>query len=145
MSTSHCLFSRAATPLRFATRNCRSHIPAYNQIDYITVSQRYKTSVKDAQSWAGCTLPSDHRLVTMDLLAPKQHGYRRRNTNKLTIDTDNLILYRDLQKEFADAVGLKLPAVPLNKLSRNEFTVKQFFRRLQERRLDYNCTGDRED
>ena len=96
-------------PLQFATRNCRSHIPAYNQIDYITVSQRYKTSVKDAQLWAGCTLPSDHRLVTMDLLAPKQHGFRQSNTNKLTIDTDNLIQYRHLQKEFAIAVALMLP------------------------------------
>jgi len=69
--------------------------------------------VKDAQSWAGCRLPSDHRLVTVDLLAPKQHGYRRRNTNKLTIDTDILIQYRELLKDFADAVALKLPAVPL--------------------------------
>ena len=81
-------------PLRFTTRNCRSHIPAFNQIDYITVSKSYKTSVKDAWSWAGCTLPNDHRLVTMGLLAPKQHGYQRHNTNKLIID--NLIWYRDL-------------------------------------------------
>ena len=44
----------------------------------------------------------------MDLLAPKQHGYRRRNTNQLTIDTDNQIQYRDLPKEFADAVALKI-------------------------------------
>ena len=83
-------------------------IPIYNQIDYITVSQRYKTSVKDARSWAGCTLPSDHRLVTVDLLAPKQHGYRWHTTIKLTSDTDNLIQYRDLQKEFADAVAQKI-------------------------------------
>ena len=65
-------------------------------------------SVKDAQSWAGCTLPSNHRLVTVDLLAPKQHGFRQSNTNKLTIHTDNLIHYRDLQ-EFAVAVALMLP------------------------------------
>ena len=44
----------------------------------------------------------------MDLLAPKQHGYRRRNTNQLTIDTDNQIQYRDLPKEFAVAVTLKI-------------------------------------
>ena len=50
-----------------------------------SVSEWYKTSVKDARSLAGCTLPSDHKLVTMDLLAPEQHGYRWRNTNKLTI------------------------------------------------------------
>ena len=53
----------------------------------------------------------------MDLLAPKQHGYQWRNTNKLTSDTDNLIQYRDLQKEFADTVALKLPAVPLKESS----------------------------
>ena len=42
----------------------------------LNVSQRYMTSVKDARSWgAGCTLLSDHKLVTMDLLAPKQHEY----------------------------------------------------------------------
>ena len=44
----------------------------------------------------------------MDVWAPKQDGYRRRNTNKLTIDTDNLVQYRDLQKDFADAVTLKI-------------------------------------
>ena len=46
----------------------------------------------------------------MGLLAPKQHGFRQSNTNKLTIDTDNIIHYRDLQ-EFADAVALMLTAV----------------------------------
>ena len=96
-------------------------IPIYNQIDYITVSQRYKTSVKDARSWAGCTLPSDHRLVTMDLLAPKQHWYRQRDNRNPTIDTDSLVQYKDLQKEFAESVSLKLPAMPPKKSSWNEF------------------------
>ena len=79
--------------------------------------------MKDARSRAGCTLPSHHRLVTIYLLAAWvsiQH-----NTNKLTIDTDNLIQYRDLQKEFADAVALKLPAVPLKELSWIEFGAVQ--------------------
>ena len=45
-----------------------NQFPFTTKIDYITISSRYKTSVKDARSWAGCTLPSDHRLVTMDLI-----------------------------------------------------------------------------
>ena len=87
----------------------------------LNVSQRYKTPVRDAQSSADCTLPSNHRLVTINLIAPKQHGCRWRNTNQLSIDTDNLIDGRDLQKESADAVALTLPTVPLKESSWNEF------------------------
>ena len=79
--------------------------------------------MKDARSWAGCTLPSDHRLVTMDLLAPKLHWYRRCDTRKSTIDTDSLVQYKDLQKEFAKSVSLKLPAMPPKESSWNEFGV----------------------
>ena len=66
---------------------------------------------------------TDHRLVTMDLLAPKLHWYRRRDTRKSTIDTDSLVQYKDLQKEFAESVSLKLPAMPPKESSWNEFGV----------------------
>ena len=117
--------SRHITTWQGYIRGLNEHesIPIHNQIDYITVSQRYKTSVKDARSWAGCTLSSDHRLVTMDLLAPKLQWYRRRDTRKSAIDTDSLVQYKDLQKEFAKSVSLKLPAMPPKESSWNEFGV----------------------
>ena len=38
----------------------------------LNVSQRYMTSVRDAKSWQA--VPSDHRLVTINLSAPQQIG-----------------------------------------------------------------------
>ena len=59
----------------------------------------------------------------MDLLAPKLHWYRQCDTRKSTIDTDSLVQYKDLQKEFAESVSLKLPAMSPKESSWNEFGV----------------------
>ena len=117
----HCILLESRRHRGTATVNSDGVLLIGVKDRLLNVSQRYKTSVRNAQSWAGCTLPSDHRLVAVGLLAPKQHGYRRRNTNKLTIDTNNLIDGRDLQKEFAVAVALTILAVPLKESSWNEF------------------------
>ena len=120
MSMSHCLFSRAAIPLRFATRNCRRHTPTYNQIDYITVSQRYKISVRVLDHGQAVLYPAT--IGWWQWTSSNQAAWvLTTHINKLTIDTDNIIQYKDLQKEFADAVALILLAVPLKKSSWNEF------------------------
>ena len=111
----------------------RWSIPIYNQIDYIAGSSRYTTSVKDAQSWAGCTLPIDHRLVTMDLIAPKQHWYITDNHHNPTIDTEKLTTYRYVQKDFIEYVSSKLPNTPTLKLA--GFFLEQFFTRLRKKQL----------
>ena len=94
--------------------------------------------MKDAWSWAGCTLPSDHARISDNgpVIAPKQHWYRRRNTHNPTIDTDRLVQHKDLQKE---SVSLKLPVMPPKESSWTEFGTV-----LQEigKRSDYEHTED---
>ena len=55
------------------TAQTMQSIPIYNQIDYIAISNQFKRSVKNVHSLSGCALPSDHRLVTMNLMPPKRH------------------------------------------------------------------------
>ena len=41
----------------------RNQFSSTAKIDYIAISSRYITSVKDAHSRAGCILPSDHKML----------------------------------------------------------------------------------
>lgn len=68
-------------------------------------------------------MPSDHRLVTMDLFAPKQYWHHQRSKHIPTINIDKLITYRDVQKEFVKSVSSKLPNTPHTECSWVEFGV----------------------
>ena len=94
-------------------------IPIYKQIDYITILCRYRRIVKDARSWSGCTMPSDHRLVTMDIYPPKIHWYRQRATRYPAIDTDLLLTNEDVQRNFVLSVSANLPS---NSFTANSWT-----------------------
>ena len=87
-----------------------SAIPIYNQIDYITISSRYVGSVRNSRTWAGCCLPSDHSLVTIDLTSPVRYWHRKRVLRMSAISTETLCKNSTLQAAFSNAVSKQLPS-----------------------------------
>ena len=74
-------------------------MPIYNQIDVIICKQNQKQTIKDAQSYSGTTLSSDHKLVKTTFRLTNVNTWRqtkqkpinvnvKRNRSQLSYDTD---------------------------------------------------------
>ena len=66
-------------------------------------------------------MPSDHRLVTTDLMTPKSHWQRKHATKNRAINTALLAHDLEIQTTFANSESMQLPAGSPTESSWTEF------------------------
>ena len=83
--------------------------------------------------------PATAQISDNEPVSTQKHWYRWHDTRNPIIDTDSFVQYKDLLKEIAESVSLKLPSMPPKLFGWNEFSA--VFQEIAEKKIGLQIDG----